>query len=635
MAKNIQTVFLSYAHGDVDLVRQLVRALRPLEKEGLISLWTDERIPAGMTWRQEITGRLANSDLIIPLLSADYIASDYCWGIEMKTALDNYTEGRSQLLPVILRPCDWRSTPLANLQVLPSDGRPVTEWSDVSGAFSDVVHGLTKVLSRAPTHHEAPSELPTSFVLGQPAVWNVPYPRNGAFVGRRQDLAYLHEKLDRSELLGRPLDDLAALGVAVGCPGTQPPARRQAVEFARTWLSQHRGWLLICDDISGPHLLDLFASVGTGRVLGTSRLLSWRGKVEVCSLMPLSAADAKALIVESGVDDQSVAGELAEASGGHPLAIRVAVAQLRNSGALPGSASGAASRGSMLRGWERILPSAGRHPDERATPLEATLESAVGELLKGSVAAARILSLSSFLAETSIPQLVFSRALSSLFPPGSQLSETIQQDIDTLVDLNLLGRTGGELLFHSVIQNFVRSRLEGDDLRVCAKLAVSLLVLAFPTRTSESEASKLCSQLLPHSYSAVGHAEELKVGLEESAALLLRVGDYFFSRGEFGNARQSYYRALAASDRAELKTPIIAAVLHERVGAVCEELGDLVSAENHYRFGLSTARQKGILTVPKNCSGEPWHSPSAFILIICSLPGSSFSIRTCCMHRGN
>src|SRR6266550_3514024 len=111
MAKNIQTVFLSYAHGDVDLVRQLVRALRPLEKEGLISLWTDERIPAGMTWRQEITGRLANSDLIIPLLSADYIASDYCWGIEMKTALDNYTEGRSQLLPVILRPCDWRSTP--------------------------------------------------------------------------------------------------------------------------------------------------------------------------------------------------------------------------------------------------------------------------------------------------------------------------------------------------------------------------------------------------------------------------------------------------------------------------------------------------------------------------------------------
>ncbi|MCP4655795.1 MAG: toll/interleukin-1 receptor domain-containing protein, partial [bacterium] len=140
-------IFISYAHEDRDLCEQLRRQLSPLEREKRVSIWTDELISAGAEWSEEILAALERAQLVLLLVSADFLASDFCYIEEMTRALERHRAGTARVVPVILRPCEWRSTPLGELKALPRDGRPVTQWPDTDAALSDVVKGLGPVLT--------------------------------------------------------------------------------------------------------------------------------------------------------------------------------------------------------------------------------------------------------------------------------------------------------------------------------------------------------------------------------------------------------------------------------------------------------------------------------------------------------
>src|SRR5260221_2084879 len=124
-------VFYSYAHEDEPLREQLEKHLRLLSRQGLISEWYDCQIVAGMGWAQEIDEHLEVASIILLLISADFLASDYCYDIEMKRALERHQRGEARVIPIILRPCDWRSSPFAHLQCLPRDGKAVTTWQNL------------------------------------------------------------------------------------------------------------------------------------------------------------------------------------------------------------------------------------------------------------------------------------------------------------------------------------------------------------------------------------------------------------------------------------------------------------------------------------------------------------------------
>src|SRR5579864_9611059 len=104
-------VFYSYAHEDEDLCNQLMAHLSTLRRQGFISEWYDRHILAGTDWAQEIDEHLDSASLILLLISASFIASDYCYGIEMQRALERHYAGRAQVIPIILRPTDLSSTP--------------------------------------------------------------------------------------------------------------------------------------------------------------------------------------------------------------------------------------------------------------------------------------------------------------------------------------------------------------------------------------------------------------------------------------------------------------------------------------------------------------------------------------------
>jgi len=140
------TLFISYSHLDDGLRGELESQLKILQRRGWIDLWHDRRIAAGEDWKRKIDDNLERADIILLLVSADFIASDYCFEIEAKKALERHEKGEAVVIPIILRPCKWQIAEFASLQALPKDGLPITIWSDKDSAWLDVEEGIERVV---------------------------------------------------------------------------------------------------------------------------------------------------------------------------------------------------------------------------------------------------------------------------------------------------------------------------------------------------------------------------------------------------------------------------------------------------------------------------------------------------------
>jgi tetratricopeptide (TPR) repeat protein len=139
-------VFFSYARKDEELRDELELQLSILKRQGLISAWYDREISAGKEWMHEIDDHLNTAQIIILLISANFVASDYCYGIEMMKALKRHEAGEARVIPVILRAVDWRETPFGKLQALPKDAKPITSWNNRDEAFLSVARGVRKAV---------------------------------------------------------------------------------------------------------------------------------------------------------------------------------------------------------------------------------------------------------------------------------------------------------------------------------------------------------------------------------------------------------------------------------------------------------------------------------------------------------
>lgn len=142
------SVFLSYSHKDENLRDALESHLAMLKREGSITLWHDRELLAGDEIDQTISSYLLTSDIIILLVSSDFLSSYYCYEREMLVALERHRSGSAKLIPIILKPCDWASAPFSKAIVLPKNGKPLVSWANIDEAFLDIVTSLRKVLTR-------------------------------------------------------------------------------------------------------------------------------------------------------------------------------------------------------------------------------------------------------------------------------------------------------------------------------------------------------------------------------------------------------------------------------------------------------------------------------------------------------
>ncbi len=144
--KNKVKVFLSYCHTDEEYKDKLNAHLAPLKRNNKIEAWNDRKLVAGSFFDAEIKRHLNEDDIIILLISADFINSDYCYEIEMQRALERMKNKDAILLAVIIRPCLWQETPLKDIQVLPKDGTPISTYANEDEGYLYVVKSIKEII---------------------------------------------------------------------------------------------------------------------------------------------------------------------------------------------------------------------------------------------------------------------------------------------------------------------------------------------------------------------------------------------------------------------------------------------------------------------------------------------------------
>jgi len=155
------SAFISYAHEDELLRQQLEIHLSLLRRQGLIAEWHDRKIIAGGEWASDIDEHLESAALILLLISPDFLASDYCYSIEMQRALERHKNDEVQVIPILLRPADWEGAPFMHLQCLPRDAKSITEWENRDAAFREVARGIRAAIEQFPVTPSLPQTMPT------------------------------------------------------------------------------------------------------------------------------------------------------------------------------------------------------------------------------------------------------------------------------------------------------------------------------------------------------------------------------------------------------------------------------------------------------------------------------------------
>ncbi|MBO0790021.1 MAG: toll/interleukin-1 receptor domain-containing protein [Ktedonobacteraceae bacterium] len=162
-------VVCCYAREDQRFLKELNKYLAPLQRVGNITLWADINISPGEVWERELHARLDQAQIILLLVSASFIASDYCYHQEMHRALHRHRHGEARVIPIILAAVMWQITPLGELQALPEDARPVTHWHNSDEAFANVVEGIHQVVSillQGKTSREGKRSVPPYQLVG-------------------------------------------------------------------------------------------------------------------------------------------------------------------------------------------------------------------------------------------------------------------------------------------------------------------------------------------------------------------------------------------------------------------------------------------------------------------------------------
>ncbi|MDF5733313.1 MAG: toll/interleukin-1 receptor domain-containing protein [Rhizonema sp. PD38] len=139
-------VFFSYAQEDEKLRDKLEEHLSLLKREGVITGWHNRKIEAGKEWENEIDAHLNTAGIILLLISSAFIASDYCWDVEVKRAMERNEADEARVIPVIIDSVEWRSAPFGRLLPLPKGGKAVKKWGNRNEAFSSVAQDLRKVV---------------------------------------------------------------------------------------------------------------------------------------------------------------------------------------------------------------------------------------------------------------------------------------------------------------------------------------------------------------------------------------------------------------------------------------------------------------------------------------------------------
>ena len=141
-------VFVSYSHEDLDYLQELRAALSPLERLQKLKIWDDRDINAGLDWEKEIFRELEEADIVLCMVSADFINSDFCYSKELAAALEAHRAGKKEVVPIRLRECHWGGLEIAKLQGIPTSNWICADTSKKDKLWTEVARHLEPVVAK-------------------------------------------------------------------------------------------------------------------------------------------------------------------------------------------------------------------------------------------------------------------------------------------------------------------------------------------------------------------------------------------------------------------------------------------------------------------------------------------------------
>jgi tetratricopeptide (TPR) repeat protein len=634
-------VFYSYAHRDKKLRDELAKHLSGLQRQGIITGWYDGEITAGSEWDVQLKKHLNLSDIILLLVSPDYIASDDCYGLEMTQALERHQRGEASILPILLRSTDIQGPPFASLQFLPRDGKPIAGRRDKDDAFAKIAETLRNVI--AEISGKLPSEpAPSGGNHASTTWWKVPYPQNAFFTGRssileRLHTAFLARKTDifvqtltglggigktqialeyayryaytyqaifwvAADPQGDLLADFVSIAQFLHLPEQNEPNQALIVNAIKQWFQQHEGWLLLFDNMEDVTAVNAFRpTAGKGHILITTRAQATGTIATPCEIESMDLQEGTQFLLrrvkllsqdmppDQVESQEKAAEEITQLFAGHPLALDQAGAYVEETGQrLSDYLDLYQRRQVVLLNRRGDVTVSTDHPESVMTTFSLAFES-VEQICP---AAAELLRFCAFLHPDALPEeMLLVGALS--FDPAYQSIARNAYEFDialamlrkySLVKRNPATRT---VSVHRLVQEVLKKRMDEEQQRHWAEAVVQTLSHEFPD--GEPDSWSVCQRYLSHARVGIHLLEVWQIRSVEAIRLLNQVGYYLYKRAEYAEAQQHYEQALElfAGEEKQLLT----AQILSNLGVLHIYMAGYPQAESYLKRALHVREQ--------------------------------------------
>jgi tetratricopeptide (TPR) repeat protein len=580
--KNAFEVFISYSHQDQSLRNELDTHLANLKRQAIITSWYDGDIKPGEELQPQIIEHLNSAQIILLLISPDFLASDFCYSIEMKKAIAKHEANQARVIPIILRSTNCKGAPFEKIQALPMDGKPVTDWPNQDNAFLDIVRGIRKaiddlVIKGVPTNQER--------------LWNIPYERNLLFTGRENVLTRLNDALKASktaalsglggigktqttveyayryrndydtilwvkaESLESINSDFVTIAHLLNLPEKQEQEQHRIIEAVKRWFKNHSGWLLILDNADDLEMVRAFLPTdGQGYILLTTRAQATRRIAQRIEIEEMDVDEGalfllrRAAIIDSNttldaasIADQTTAREISQVMDGLPLALDQVGAYIEET---------QSSLSDYLHLFqtrkEELLQRRGKLTTDHPNSVATTWSLAFEKVQQANPAAADLLRLFSFLAPDVIQEEIITKGASEL---GSNLQPVaadpikLNEAIGTLLTYSLVRRNPDHTLsIQRLVQVVLKQGMKKSVQRLWAERAIRAVNQAFPEVDYENWLR--CQEYIPQVLICDALIEQWDMSILEAAQLLDDAGYYLYKSANYEEAEPLLQRAL-------------------------------------------------------------------------------------------
>lgn len=592
-------IFFSYdisTSQDKRLFEQLTKHLSVLKRQHLIQECYDSAISAGNDIARFIEAYMSAVDIIVLLISAEFFASERCYHLEMKRALELSKTGAVRLIPVILRPADWNIFPLNEYSPLPPNGKPVNSWRNIDTALVEVVKGIRRVIKEISDQGMKTRPLVTTPLF---PLYHVPYRYNTFFTDREPILSllstsfaslsaqafqtpalalhglggmgktqialtYLYRSPHYQAILWLNassrsvfMAEAMALADRLALPEKDREDEQHLFSALKQWLQVQTAWLLVLDQIDDITLIDLIVPPQSkGHVLLTTHT---QALGNVASAIRIDAMDsdfsalfllhragllpAKDSLEQAPAEMVSQARNIADILDRLPLALDQAGAYLEETGC-----SLANYLSSYQEERKTLLSQRGQIVDAHPHSVTITLTLAFDQVAQKRPVNLELLHLLAFLHPDAIPETLLTEGGLILHDPLQSLVARPLAFSQALADLRRFslishGADRATLQIHRIVQDVLIDTLTPEQQRAWAQQAVLLVNHVFPEVHFETWAD--CERYLPQAQHCATLIDDFQLTLKEGALLLERLGSYCSQRAVYTEAEKYLTQALS------------------------------------------------------------------------------------------